>query len=119
MEMPIHEQLRAAQLRGQIILAPKASRGAGEDRLGMHTVAAQILRKAYDALDIRAGRLAPVFFPTFVLPFALEALAFQLTQRFPCQVFGQDRFFLVRLVAWRGGLKVKAESAVLVVFELR
>src|SRR5580692_2658956 len=77
MEMPIHQQLRATQLRGQIILAPKALRGAGEDRLGMHTVvAAQILREAHDALDIRAGRLAPVFFPAFVLPFALQALAF-------------------------------------------
>src|ERR1700687_3554714 len=63
MEMPIHEQLRATQLRGQIILAPKALRGAGEDRLGMHTVAAQILREAHDALDIRAGRLAPVLLP--------------------------------------------------------
>src|SRR3984885_5850353 len=110
MEMPIHEQLRAAELRGQVILAPKALRGAGEDRLGMHTVAAQILREAYDALDICAGRLAPVFFPAFVLTSALEALAFQLAQRFPCQVFGQDRFFLVRLVAWRGRLKVKAEG---------
>ena len=32
LEMPIHHELRAAQLRRQIVLAPEALRRAGEDR---------------------------------------------------------------------------------------
>ena len=44
--------------------------------------------------------------------------AFQLMQRFPRQVFGEDCIFLVGFVARRVGLKVKAESAGSLIFKL-
>ena len=42
-EMPVDEKLRAAELRGQIVLAPEALRGASEYSLGADAVAAHAI----------------------------------------------------------------------------
>ena len=42
-KVPVDEKLRGAQLCGQIILAPEASRTAGEYRLGAPSAATQIM----------------------------------------------------------------------------
>ncbi len=57
METAIHHELRAGELRGQVVLAPETLRRAGEDGLGVRAVAgrAQFLREAQDAVEIGAG----------------------------------------------------------------
>ncbi len=42
-EMPINHQLRAAEVGGQVVLAPKTLRGTGKHGLGVRTIAAQLL----------------------------------------------------------------------------
>ena len=109
MEMAVHHELRAAQVRGQIILAPEASRGAGKHGFGVHTVAAHLLRQADDAVEIGAGRLGLLLTLAFVL---------QLMHRLARQILSKDHFFFVGFIAWRQGLKVKTESAGSFVFKL-
>ena len=119
MEMAIHDKLRAAQMWRQIILAPKALRGAGEHSLGVGAVAAEVVRQAHDAVEIGAGRLAFVFIMIMTMTVTIAvAIALQLAQGFPRQVFGQDRVLLVGFVARGGGLKVETESAGSLIFKL-
>jgi hypothetical protein len=113
-EMTVHRELRGAELRRQIVLAPEALRGAGEDGLGTRTVAAhavavEIMRQTHDAVEIGAGRLIFVF---SLMP------AFQLAQRFPRQIFSEDGFFFVSFIAGRSGLKVETQSAACLIFKL-
>ena len=55
MKMAIHEELRVAELRRQILLAPKALSGAGKHRLAMRAVSAQVLRQTDNPINICAG----------------------------------------------------------------
>src|ERR1017187_7770725 len=107
--MTIHQKFGTALLCRQIILAPEALRGAGEHRLSARSVAPQLLRQMYDAVEASAGRLAFIFTIT---------LALQLAQGFPGQVFGEDGFFLVGFIARRRGLKVETKSAGSRIFKL-
>src|SRR5271155_1081599 len=119
-EMAVHLKLGSGQLGRQIILAPEALRRAGEHSFGASAFASrataaraattQILRQAHDAVEIGAGRLELIFTIAFATTAAL-ASALQLAQCFPRQILGQDRLFLVSLIARRSGLEVKAESA--------
>jgi hypothetical protein len=105
MKMTIHRELRAAELRGEIVLAPKALRGAGEHTFGARSVAAKFLREAHDAVEIGAGGFVLLFIDMNMS--AAIASMFQLAQDFSCQVFCEDGFFLVGFVAGRCVLKVK------------
>jgi len=109
-EMAINREFRAAELRGQIVLAPEALRRAGEDGFGVRAIAAKLLREAHDAVEIGAGRL--------VLALAGIAFVFQLAQCIAHQVLGEDCLFLVGLVARGCGLKVVSESAGSLIFKL-
>jgi hypothetical protein len=107
-KVAVDEELSAAELRGQVVFAPEVLRRVGEYGFGMGAVAAhaeKIMGKLEDAVEIGAGG------------FAL-ALTLNGTQSFAGQVFGENRFFFVSFVARRRGLKVEAEGAGALIFEL-
>jgi hypothetical protein len=70
MEMAVHEHLRARQGWGQFIFVPYILSGTGEYRLGVGAVAAQVARKADDAVHIGADAILLSFALT---TFALDA----------------------------------------------
>src|SRR5216684_2013915 len=109
-EMAIDGKFGAAELGGQIVLAPEALRRAGEDGFGVRAVAAEFLREAHDAVEIGAGR--------FVLALAAIAFVFPLAQRSAHQVGGEDGVWLVGLVARGWGLKLVSQSVGFRIFNL-
>jgi len=98
MKMAVHKKLRARQAGGQVKFMPQLLRCACKDGLRMRAIAAQLSRQTLDVIDICPG----VFLPAFLL---------QAPQRLAGQIFNQNRVFLVRLVAGRGRLVIKAHGA--------
>src|ERR1700735_4578882 len=67
MKMPVDDQLRARQLRGQIIFPPEVQPGTGEHSLGVCAIAVEFARQSDNAFNIGAGAF-------FSLPSLLSSL---------------------------------------------
>src|SRR5580658_2535572 len=111
MKMPVDDQLRARQLRGQIIFPPEVLPGTGEHSLGVGAIAAEFARQLHDAFNIGA---CAVFF----LLLLIALLALKLAQGFARQILDQNRVFFVRLIARGCRLKIKTYSTGLRILKL-
>src|SRR5215472_11682275 len=104
MKVPVHKHLSGGKGRRQVIFLLYIVFGAGEDGLGMSSVAAEFTGEPYDAVDVSPGS---VFLP----------LAFEVAHRLPRQVFDQNCVFLVRLVSWSGWLEIKSNSTRIIILK--
>jgi hypothetical protein len=104
MKMAVDKKLRAAKRRGQLVFPPDILRRTGKNRFRMRAVAAQFPGEPDDTVNIDSCAV----FSTFAL---------ERTHRLAPQILDEDRVFFVCFIARCGWLKIKTDSARILVLK--